>query len=87
MTNIINLINTDSEIPKFKINADVIPYSVDYSWQELNCFYRPIATAFRTYNKDYFNMFLFWESFIRLYYCDNIMRNVDKIFFDFYEKI
>ena len=77
--------NEVKKIPNFKINMEVTPYSVNYSWQELNCFYRPIATAFRAFNKNYFNLFLFWESFLKLYFCTDITQDIDESFFAFYE--
>ncbi len=76
----------EKEVPNSMINMDILPNEIHYSWQELNCFYRPIAIAFRSYHTEYFDLILFLESFIRLYCYDNLNENYHNDFFEFYEE-
>ncbi|MDP4147320.1 MAG: amino acid adenylation domain-containing protein, partial [Bacillota bacterium] len=61
-----------------------------YSWEELNCFYRPIAIIFKYFKKEYFDLILFNISFYSSFMADSELDSiqeggVDKTFMRIYE--
>lgn len=42
-----------------------------YTWQELNCLYRPFAIVLKSFDKDYFDIFLMLLSNVHAYYKDD----------------
>lgn len=43
-----------------KIITEVTENDADYSWDELNCFYRPFAIMYKTFSSIYYDLFLFY---------------------------
>lgn len=69
--------DNELNIPKYKINKDVLPNDYDsYSWQELNCLYRPMGIACNTFNNNNFNLFLLLVTFYHCYMIDSNFYDV-----------
>lgn len=70
----------------FKINQNVLASTIPFSWAELDCFFRPFAIAFKSFNKDYFDLFLMWVSFIRLYMYKEFSEKYDSDYIQYYNE-
>lgn len=70
----------------FKVNNNIQSLDISYLWQELNCCSRPVATSFYAYNHDFLDLYLFWESFLHIYYLDFLPENIYNNFVGFYRK-
>ncbi|MCX7923049.1 MAG: BtrH N-terminal domain-containing protein [Clostridia bacterium] len=72
------------ELKKFKVIDSVIENDDNYSWAELNCFNKPMAIIFKSFDAEYFNLFLFYLSYINTFLLDMSFEefiNEDNAFF------
>ncbi|MFD2670178.1 AMP-binding protein [Marinicrinis sediminis] len=65
-----------------------------YSWDEVNCFYKPFAIAMQGFEEEYFDQFLFYSSMYTTFAPDGWCRDFFEIseksmqsFFDCYDKV
>lgn len=79
---------------KVKIMTEITENDDNYSWRELNCFYKPIAILSKSYNPAYFDIFLFYTSYYESFNVDgrfSVPVNPPPIlyptFFGFFEQV
>lgn len=58
-----NLNGIDNHDVKVKIISDITENDDNYSWKEVNCFYKPIAILAKSFNQEFFDIFLFYVSY------------------------
>ncbi|MNW44431.1 hypothetical protein D3C74_216660 [compost metagenome] len=49
---------------------EIIGNNDSYSWKEVNCFFKPMAILCNSFNKNFFDIFLFYTSFFNSYQID-----------------
>lgn len=73
--------------PDFIFMSDVRPNNDTYTWQELNCFYRPFGIALQSFDSRFYDLFLMLSS-LHINYIIGKARFVDVksgyAFFDYY---
>lgn len=72
---------------KFKLIKSVVENTDSYTWEELNCFYRPIAIMYEVYGEGYFDIFLFMVGYYSTHMVDGWFTEVFEsgIFHEFFE--
>lgn len=76
----------------FKLMESVVENTDSYSWEQLNCFYKPLAIIYDSFAPDYFDTFLFMVSFYSTHMPDGWFADADEssmfdVFFKFHKKI
>lgn len=84
---------TKAEEAGLKIISSVSENDDQYSWPQLDCFYKPLAILFKSFKQEYFDLFLFYVSYYTCFLADGYfmeaLKNFDMphiLFFDFYNK-
>lgn len=76
----------------FKLLESVVENTDSYSWEQLNCFFKPLAIMYDSFMPGYFDIFLFVVS----YYCTHMpdgwftnsnQDNMFDTFFDFHKNV
>lgn len=72
---------------RFKLIKSVVENNDSYTWQELNCFYRPAAILYESYAQGYFDIFLFMVSYYSTHMAGGWFTNVFEsgIFHEFFK--
>jgi amino acid adenylation domain-containing protein len=60
----------------FKLIKSVVENNDSYTWQEVNCFYRPMAILYESYSEGYFDIFLFMASYYSTHMADGWFTGV-----------
>ncbi|MCX8128665.1 MAG: amino acid adenylation domain-containing protein [Clostridia bacterium] len=79
--------NRETEHKRNKILPSVVENIDNYSWHELNCFFRPMAIMYESYKSGYFEVFLFLTSYYCTHMVDGWFVNAleSGIFYEFFE--
>lgn len=58
-----------------KILSNITSNTDNFSWRELNCMYKPVAIILKSFDKELFDFFLAYYSFINIYGLDDTFYN------------
>ena len=72
------------EKPDFMFMSDVQPNTDTYTWQELNCFYRPFSIALKSFDVRFFQLFLMFSAMHVTYLLGSLKFDEVKSGFDFF---
>lgn len=75
--------------PSFIFMSDVRANEDSYTWQELNCFYRPFSLSLQTYRKEFFQLSLMFSAFQGTYLMGHVsIQDVNNnfAFFSYYRE-
>lgn len=77
----------DIKTDKFQLIKSVVENTDSYTWQELNCFYRPIAIMYEACGEGYFDIFLFMVGYYSTHMVDGWFTGIFEsgIFHEFFE--
>ncbi|WP_127573113.1 amino acid adenylation domain-containing protein, partial [Paenibacillus xylaniclasticus] len=78
----------------FKILTSVVENKDRYTWKELDCFYKPLAILFESYERGFFDSFLFYASFSNCFLSEPYQRMITEnggysefVFIRYYEEM